>query len=120
MVRDARSPADHELVPVLLLTALLPHLSESLLGEALEAARDLPQALARAEALALLAPRLVTVPLEPLYALWRETLPILARRSRRDLLMDLGALSPIIEALGGHEAAALTFSAIQDVARWWP
>lgn len=43
-----------------------------------------------------------------------------ARRTRPDLLSDLRALAPLIHALGGESAAAETFRAIQDVARWWP
>ena len=38
----------------------------------------------------------------------------------RDLLMDLSALVPVLAALGGAEAVAETFRAIQDVGRWWP
>lgn len=49
-----------------------------------------------------------------------ETLPVLARRTRQDLLSDLESLAPVIHALGGEPAAAETFRAIQDVARWWP
>jgi hypothetical protein len=54
------------------------------------------------------------------YPLWQETLPILAARTRKDLLADLRALSPIITALGGAEVIVETFRAIQDVGRWWP
>ncbi|MGC8947416.1 MAG: hypothetical protein ACP5N6_14815 [Anaerolineae bacterium] len=55
-----------------------------------------------------------------LYPCWAETLPLLARRRRKDLLSDLRALAPVIHALGGKPAAAETFRAIQHVARWWP
>lgn len=51
----------------------------------------------RAEALAGLA-------LETLQPLWAETLPVLAARGRKDLLSDLRALAPVLDALGGKEA----------------
>jgi len=69
---------------------------------------------------AALAPRLAELPRPALYPLWDETLPLLARRTRRDLLADLRALVPVIHALGGAGAIAETARAIQDVARWWP
>ena len=37
-----------------------------------------------------------------------------------DLLADLRALEPVVARLGGEEAIAETFHAIQDVGRWWP
>jgi len=69
---------------------------------------------------AALALRLAELPRPDLYPLWDETLPLLARRTRRNLLADLRALVPVIHALGGDEAIAETFRAIQDTARWWP
>ena len=39
---------------------------------------------------------------------------------RKELLANLCALAPVIAALGGPEALAETFRAIQDVGRWWP
>jgi len=109
---------------------------EQALREALAAAREiegkwsraealaglaphLPEALLR-EALAGLAPHLAALFRSGLYLLWQEMLPLLARRTRRDLLADLRALSPVVAALGGAEAVEETFLAIQDVGRWWP
>jgi hypothetical protein len=43
-----------------------------------------------------------------------------ARLTRAELLDNLGRLAPIIAALGGSEAVAETYRAIQDVGRWWP
>ena len=83
----------------------------------LDGSSDQPQ---RAKALAALASHLAKLPRPVLYSLWDETLPILARRTRRDLLTDLGALAPVIVALGGAKALAETARAIQDAARWWP
>ena len=67
-----------------------------------------------------LVPHLTELPRPDLYPLWDETLPVLARRTRRDLLADLRALVPVIHALDGEAAIAETFRAIQDTARWWP
>jgi len=36
------------------------------------------------------------------------------------LLADLRALVPVILRLGGPQAVAEIFWAIQDVGRWWP
>jgi hypothetical protein len=90
------------------------------LPEALAAAREIKDAYDRASALTALSPRLAELPRPALYPLWDETLPLLARRTRPDLLADLRALVPVIHALGGEAAIAETFRAIQDVARWWP
>jgi hypothetical protein len=130
------------------LTALAARLPPELLPEALAAAREIKDAGARAHALSVLAerlppemlpealaaanerttahvlsvlfPRLAELPRPALYPRWDETLPLLARRTRPDLLADLGALVPVIHALGGEAAIAETFRAIQDVVRWWP
>jgi hypothetical protein len=102
------------------LTGLIPHLPEALLGEALAAAREIGDTDGRAKVLAGLPPHLARLPRQRLYPLWRETLPILAARTRKDLLADLHALGPVIAALGGEEGVAETFRAIQDVGRWWP
>jgi hypothetical protein len=80
----------------------------------------------RARALPALVPRLATLPRPGLSRLWLEQqdganlLRFLARCTRADLLADLRALAPVIAALGGEEAVAETFRAIQDVGRWWP
>jgi DNA polymerase III delta prime subunit len=118
------------------LAGLAPHLPPDLLPEALAAAREIEWEYARAEALAAareiesesarakalsaLAKRLANQPLSWLYPLWAETLPVLARRTRKNLLSDLRALTPLIHALGGEQAVGETFRAIQDVGRWWP
>jgi hypothetical protein len=43
-----------------------------------------------------------------------------ARLTRADLLDNLCRMAPIIATLGGLEAVAETYRAIQDVGRWWP
>jgi hypothetical protein len=74
----------------------------------------------RVGALTGLAPHLVKLPNNDLLGLWQETLLCLACRTRKDLLADIRALAPVIHKLGGEEAIAETFRAIQDVGRWWP
>ncbi|MCQ3974870.1 MAG: hypothetical protein DPW09_15625 [Anaerolineae bacterium] len=74
----------------------------------------------RTAALVRLAPHLARLPLEQLYTLWKETLPVLASQTRPGLLSDLCALVPVIASLDGPEAVAETYRAIQDVGRWWP
>lgn len=73
----------------------------------------------RFEALALLAPCLVALPVERLQGLWDELLHTLANRSRHNLLSDLRALFPLIVALGGKEAVQQVASAIVDVGQWF-
>ncbi len=98
---------------------LVSHLPKPLFREALAAACEIGRR-PRAEILARLTPRLTKLSPATLYPLWYEALHILARRTREDLLSDLRALSPVIAELGGEEAIAETFHAIQDVGRWWP
>jgi len=102
------------------LMSLAPHLPEEALKEALEIARGIEEEKYRAKALVALAPHLVKLAPQELYPLWREMLPVLAARPRKELLENLKALVPVILALGGREAVAETFRAIKDVGRWWP
>ncbi|MGC1722190.1 MAG: hypothetical protein WA746_24660, partial [Isosphaeraceae bacterium] len=101
--------------------ALAPRLAE--LGqpaEALEAARATWGEWSRSEARAALALRLAELPPATLYPLWSKTIRLSATRTREGLLGDLCTLVPVLAALGGTEATAETFRAIQDVGRWWP
>jgi hypothetical protein len=48
---------------------------------------------------------------------------VLANRTRQDLLSDIRALTPVLIALAGPNAAAElaeVAQAILDVGRWWP
>jgi hypothetical protein len=60
------------------------------------------------------------LPSATLYPLWRKALPHLAAGTRQDLLANISTSAPVIIALGGPQAVAETFRAIQDVGRWWP
>ena len=68
-------------------------------------------------------PHLANMPHTRLVPLWTETLPLLANRTRRNLLTDLTALTPFFIALAGPNAAAELrelAQAVIDVGRWWP
>lgn len=54
-----------------------------------------------------------------MYSFWCEILHTLANRDRQDLLRNLPNLSRAIFTLGGEDAIAGVFEAIQDVGRWW-
>lgn len=99
---------------------LVSHLPESFLPEAFGIACNIGPGYPRMGSLATLAPRLAELPPSKLYPLWQRALHTLAARSRQDLLVDVRALEPVINALGGEEAVVETFRAIQDVGRWWP
>jgi len=74
----------------------------------------------RMEAIEALMPHLLELPREQLYLLWLSIWGSIGDRSRDDLLWIIQDLSPAITALGGEQAVAEVFYAIQDVDRWWP
>ncbi|MDY7075915.1 MAG: hypothetical protein SXV54_03225 [Chloroflexota bacterium] len=74
----------------------------------------------RTAAIEALMPHLLELPREQLYPLWPSIWGSISDRSRDDLLRNIHALSPAIAALGGEQAVAEVFYAIQDVSRWWP
>ena len=110
---SARAMALAEIAPK------LPDPQEAL-NEALAVASQIQNEYDRAGVLAKIAPRMSELSPSELYPLWQENLHVLAQRTRKDLLSDLGALAPVILALGGPEALEDTACAIQDVGRWWP
>jgi len=61
----------------------------------------------------------VRLPLETLYEIWNSSLHYLATRSRRHLLSDISALSPIIVQVGGIHRLSEVIAAIDDACRWW-
>jgi hypothetical protein len=102
------------------LSALAPHLGPELLSEALGVARAIGYERYRALALSALAGQLASLPSSSLIKAWSVTLHQLLVRKRNELLCDLKALTPVILALGGRQAAEELASAIVDVGRWWP
>ncbi|WP_017714973.1 NB-ARC domain-containing protein [Kamptonema formosum] len=89
------------------------------LPPALQAAQSIEDEKLRVPVLRALAPRLSQIPPARLFPLWRDALHSLSRRTRKNLLSDLGALVPVMFALGGEKALAEIAGAVQDVARWW-
>ncbi|MCP4548694.1 MAG: hypothetical protein GY835_19730 [bacterium] len=93
---------------------------------ALAAARQYEDENKRTQALSALTTHLTTLSRPELTRIWLQEqeggnlLHFLARRTRKDLLVDLQVLAPVIAALGGREAVPETFRAIQDVGEWWP
>lgn len=53
-------------------------------------------------------------------AVWRDTLPALATRSRSDLYLDLQMIAPILPTLAGPAAVPDVAQAVLDVSAWWP
>ena len=93
------------------LGAVSEHVPEALLPRTLEPLRAVPKGKylyvnSRAEALAVLAPRLARLPVDSLYPLWQDSLHVLAARARPQLLWDLWALPPVLATLGGVPALA--------------
>ncbi|MEA5595658.1 hypothetical protein VB797_15025, partial [Rivularia sp. UHCC 0363] len=90
-----------------------------LLPEALAAAREIQAESYRDDALSRLADKLSQIQKNQLFSYWKDTLHILSVNTRRNLLDDINALTPVISALGGEQAVKDIAYAIQDVSRWW-
>jgi hypothetical protein len=103
-----------------LLVRLSPHLPGSWSDHVFESIRAVQDARKRVGLLVELMSKPRVSDSREFYSVWYETLQILAARTRQDLLIDIQALGPVIAKLGGEEAIAETFRAIQDVGRWWP
>jgi hypothetical protein len=88
--------------------------------EALETAWEIKDASRRAEAFAVLSPRLAKFPSALLHSLWTRALHRLAAYTRTELLASLQELTPVILSLGGASAVTETRQAIRIVGRWWP
>jgi hypothetical protein len=103
------------------LADLAPYLTEDLLLRAVEAAYGIRNTSDRVDALAGLAPNVAAkVQWHRLCAFWQDAFPSTQTRSRADLLAQLGALAPVLSAVGGVGAVVEAVSAVDDAARWWP
>lgn len=109
-----------EQVQDMALMGLVSHLTELQLREILANIQAMEDAGKRAKILAKLAPRLTEFPGNTLFSLWGELVEHLAHHTREEVLNDLCALIPVINALEGEKAIIEFFRAIQDVGRWWP
>ena len=74
----------------------------------------------RARALAALSTDLARLPRAQLYPLFVRILRDSSERTRRDVLLDLAALAPVVFALGGEQATFLTARSILEIAQQWP
>jgi hypothetical protein len=74
----------------------------------------------REQGLVEIVPYLLELKPSNLHSMWSEMLHTSSQKTRSGLLSDIGALVPIILALGGEEALLETARAIEDVGRWWP
>jgi hypothetical protein len=54
------------------------------------------------------------------YPLTHEILRLLSQKTRRETLVDLALLLPIVSKVGGAEAIMKTSSAILEIGDWWP
>jgi hypothetical protein len=98
-------------------------LPAGLLADVLAGARAIGDEANRSPVLARLGPRLANLPWPDLWDLWTQTLPMLAGRTRPDLVADYCGLTPVLVALAGANAETELLEiarAISDVARWWP
>jgi hypothetical protein len=70
--------------------------------------------------LRLVAPELARIPTVQLYPIFNRTLRTCTTRARRDVLLDIAALAPVVRAIGGDAAALEVVHAIDDVCQRWP
>lgn len=91
-----------------------------MLAEALTAAGQITWEDGRAEVLAALASPMADLPLLRASTLLQEVLPVLARRSRHELLADLRVLlAQPLQAVNGAQVSTTAESVIA-VGNWWP
>ncbi len=74
----------------------------------------------RAKALADLCPALMDLEQNALVSLMAESLHVLTIRGRREVLIDLCALEPVLTAIGADALARELATSIAQAGRWWP
>jgi hypothetical protein len=74
----------------------------------------------RSRLFSLLAPELARLPRIQSYPIFKRTLRTVGARTRREVLLDLAALAPVVRAIGGDSASLATARYILEVARRWP
>jgi hypothetical protein len=101
---------------------LIPSVKEAVteLGTALEAASITGNRTQRRVLLEQLAPWLARLEACRLHDAWQRALPVLALRSRRELLGDLQALLVVLVRLAGPRAFSPVCRAVESVREWWP
>ncbi len=101
------------------LECVAPYLPDDSFAEAYGLAVKIEEECDRRKALSALVTYGERLPPTTLYAFWTSSLHHLAKRSRRHLLSDVTALSPIIIQVGGLRALSEVVTAINDACRWW-
>ncbi|NEQ66500.1 MAG: hypothetical protein F6K21_13530 [Symploca sp. SIO2D2] len=114
---DAAIAIRHTPSRVEALVGLAPYLPQSLLSEALDAARAIGNEYHRTIALERLVENLTPSSVD--YPLWQQILHTLASLTRPNFLEALPHLAPVIIKFGGVEALRETVKAVKDVSRWW-
>ena len=92
----------------------------ALLTRALSAALQIQDSEGRAESLALIDSRLTELPSDVLFALWSQTLDASVSRTRVELLADIRASLPVVQASGGEKALLTLVAVAEEIWRWWP
>jgi hypothetical protein len=100
--------------------AIAPQLSLPQWSKVVTDALEVEDASDAVEMLRTLCPSLAQFSGSDLHPLWQAAFIFLRSRSRAELVLGLGALSPVTVAIGGPKAVVDTARAVQDVARWWP
>jgi predicted Ser/Thr protein kinase len=90
------------------------------LGLTLESAINLPYGLQRRAILERLAAWLTRLPPSDLHQVWQSALPVLAQRSRRELLADVTAMLSSVVRLGNRGCWVNVSNALLRVREWWP
>jgi hypothetical protein len=71
------------------------------------------------QALAALMFQLARLSREALYSAWISSLWFSASRSRKSLLADIRAFTPVISAMGDVDNLVVEYTAIEEAGRWW-
>jgi hypothetical protein len=103
-----------------ILSALASEIPEDLLSLAFKLTSEIKCETYRRDVLAKLATRLITTEFDQMYQIWLATIQTSTSRTRKDLLSDISAMTPVIATLGGADAIRETHKAVIDIDRWWP
>lgn len=60
------------------------------------------------------------LPIEEVYRVLQEVLPLFARGDRKQFLWDLHAIAPVVLKLGGADAIETVVEEVHRVMTWWP
>lgn len=112
---EARSRAMIALIPLL----DAPRRTE-LLDQVVPVAAAVEPSERRVRLLSLLAPELAGLPRLQSYPIFKQMLRMVAARGRREVLLDVAAVAPVVRAIGGNSAAVEIARYILALGRRWP